>query len=266
MNKQKIILLVAALAVIGGAAAVLNHLSTNQRLGQPGVKTTTPQGKQLNVEVLLPEKVLNYDSKWVAQPEVVTNVLPADTSFGQREYVPPGLHWDGAPGGPEYWRWVFSRLVVNVVLMGTDRTSLHKPQFCLEGQGWRIDDAESAELTIPIDRPQPYELPVIKLVSTQTLNDGKGNSMVLRGIYVYWFVADGVLSGDKSGAERMWGMAKHLLKTGELQRWAYVSCFAICPPGEENATYERMKEFIAASVPEFQLTPKPSATVAAATP
>jgi hypothetical protein len=254
MNKQKLILLVLTLAVIGGAAAVLNHLSSNQRLGAPGVKTTPQQGKTLNVEVLLPEKVLNYESKWVGQAEVVTNVLPADTSFGQREYVPPGGHW------------LFSRLIMNVVLMGTDRTSLHKPQFCLEGQGWRINDAESAELTIPIGRPQPYELPVIKLVSTREVTDDNGKVLTLRGIYVYWFVADGVLSGDKSGAERMWGMATHLLKTGELQRWAYVSCFAICVPGEEDATYERMKAFIAASVPEFQLTPKPSETLTAAAP
>lgn len=254
MNKQKIILMAIALAVIGGAAAVLNQMSANQRLGAPGVKTTAPQGQTLNVEVLLPEKVLNYDSKWVAQSEIVTNVLPADTSYGQREYVPPGGHW------------LFSRLVMNVVLMGTDRTSLHKPQFCLEGAGWRINDAESAELTIPVSRPQPYELPVIKLVSTREVTDDNGKAITLRGIYVYWFVADGVLSGDKSGADRMWGMAKHMLTTGELQRWAYVSCLAICRPGEEDATFARMKEFIAASVPEFQLTPKPSGTVAAVTP
>jgi len=69
-----------------------------------------------------------------------------------------------------------------------------------------------------------------------------------------------------AGGERMWSMAKHLLKTGVLQRWAYVSCFAVCPPGSEEATFERMRQFIAASVPEFQLTPKPEAAVTAAKP
>jgi len=44
-----------------------------------------------------------------------------------------------------------------------------------------------------------------------------------------------------------------------LQRWAYISCFAVCLPGQEEATFERLKKFIAASVPEFQLTPKPVA-------
>jgi hypothetical protein len=253
MNKQKIILLVVTLALIGSAAAVLNHLKANQRLGQPGVRTTAPQGNRLNVEVLLPEIVLDYTSTNVPQHEVVTNVLPADTSYGQRIYLQPNSHW-------------LNQLTLNVVLMGTDRTSIHKPQFCLEGQGWRIDDSQTAELTIPVTQPHPYELPVIKLVATRAFTDANGQSLTLRGIYVYWFVADGVLSGDKSGAERMWGMAKHLLTTGELQRWAYVTCFAICQPGQEDATYERVKQFIAAAVPEFQLTPKAGDAVATAKP
>jgi hypothetical protein len=253
MSKQKIVLLVVTLALIGTAAAVLNHLKANQRLGAPGVKTTPQQGNRLNVEVLLPEIVLNYTSTNVPQHEVVTNVLPADTSYGQRIYLQPNTHW-------------LNQLTMNVVLMGTDRTSIHKPQFCLEGQGWRIDASQTAELTIPVAQPQPYELPVVKLVATREFTDGQGHALTLRGLYVYWFVADGALSGDKSGGERMWGMAKHLLQTGELQRWAYVSCFAICQPGQEEATYERVKQFIAASVPEFQLTPKPGGGVAAAKP
>ena len=87
----------------------------------------------------------------------------------------------------------------------------------------------------------------------------EGQRSVARGIYVYWFVADDALSASVSGFERMWMMSKHLVLTGVLQRWAYVSCFCVCPPGEEDAEYERMKDFIAAAVPEFQLTPKPAA-------
>lgn len=248
MNRAKIILLVAALALIGSAAAVLNHLKANQRLGEPGVKTR-PLPNTKNVEVDLPERVLDYASEWIPQDQVVTNVLPADTSYGQRRYF-----------NTNFW------LLMNVVLMGADRTSIHKPQFCLEGAGWRIDHGETAELKIPVARPQPYDLPVIKLVTTREIPDNSGRLTTWRGIYVYWFVADDALSGDMAGGERMWSMAKHLLKTGVLQRWAYVSCFAVCPPGSEEATFERMRQFIAASVPEFQLTPKPEAAVTAAKP
>lgn len=248
MSKQKIILLVVTLTLIGSAAAVLNHLKANQRLGDPGVRTK-PIPNSKNVEVLLPEKVLDYASEWIAPSQIETNVLPADTSFGKRFYFNTN-----------------SQLLVTVVLMGADRTSIHKPQYCLEGAGLRIDHAATAELKIPVARPQPYDLPVIKLVATREVPDANGRLVTQRGIYVYWFVADDVLSGDKSGAERMWGMAKHLLRTGELQRWAYVSCFAICQPGQEDATYERVRQFIAASVPEFQLTPKAGDAVATAKP
>ena len=53
----------------------------------------------------------------------------------------------------------------------------------------------------------------------------------------------------------MWWMARDLICTGVLQRWAYISYFALCPPGEEEATFEQMKALIARSMPEFQPAP-----------
>jgi len=64
----------------------------------------------------------------------------------------------------------------------------------------------------------------------------------------------------------MWWMARELFRTGELQRWAYVLCFAVCLPGQEEVTFERIRKFIAAAVPEFQLTPKAKERVAAVQP
>jgi hypothetical protein len=54
----------------------------------------------------------------------------------------------------------------------------------------------------------------------------------------------------------MWWMARDLMKTGVLQRWAYINYFAPCLPGQEQATFERIKKMIAASAPQFQLTPR----------
>jgi hypothetical protein len=251
MSRQKIILLVLALALIGSGAGALVRLKEKQRLGEPGVKTEPISGSK-NLHVVLPELVLNYESQEIGQPAIVTNTLPRDTSFGQRRYT----HRQDTND------W----LLMNVVLMGTDRTSMHKPQYCLEGGGWRIDSAASSETTIPISQPQPYDLPVIKLIASQTFKNANGEPVNYRGLYVYWFVTDGALSGEKVGRERMWWMAKNLLQTGVLQRWAYVSCFAVCAPGQEEATFERMKTFLAASVPEFQLTPKPAGSALSANP
>ncbi len=100
-------------------------------------------------------------------------------------------------------------------------------------------------------RPRPYDLPVTKL----TLSPGKPGTMDgLHGVYVYWFVADHEYTREHW--QRMWWMAKDLLQTGVLQRWAYITYFAVCAPGQEDATFERLSKMIAASVPEFQLAPR----------
>jgi hypothetical protein len=143
--------------------------------------------------------------------------------------------------------------------MGSDRTSLHKPQFCLEGGGWKIDAAASVPTTVNIERPRPYDLPVMKLIASKVVTS-EGQSVQARGVYVYWFVAEDAMTAYHW--QRMWWMAKHLLRTGVLQRWAYVTCFSVCHPGQEEATFNRMKQFLAAAVPEFQLTPRADARAA----
>jgi len=179
--------------------------------------------------------VLDYSSTNLEQEEIVVQNLPSDTSYGSRRYTAPDGFISQA----------------SVVLMGSDRTSHHKPQYCLPGNGWRIDQTMRSQ--IHVDRPRAYELPVTKITVTRQI-EREGQQITVRGVYVYWYVADGVLSGDPSGFEKMWSLAKTLLTSGVLQRWAYVTYFSPCTPGEEEATYERMKKLIAASVPEFQLT------------
>ena len=79
-------------------------------------------------------------------------------------------------------------------------------------------------------------------------------------VLVYWFVADNQLTADHR--QRMWWMARDLLRCGVLQRWAYVLQFSICEPGREETTFARLSEFIRASVPEYQLVPAPPKTMA----
>jgi hypothetical protein len=246
MKSKKLILLIVALLMIGGGAGALAYFQNHQRLGPPGVRTRAVPGV-VNVEILIPEKVMDYSSTPMEQAEIVTNTLPKDTSFAQRLYQSTNGF----------------QMLMNVVLMGTDRTSLHKPQFCLQGQGWQIDQEASATMTIPMQRPVPYELPIVKLIASKTI-EKDGQRGTLKGVYVYYYVADGALSASPSGFQRMWWMAKELVRTGILQRWAYVTYFAVCPPGQEDATFEKMKAFIVASAPEFQLTPKPAETTMSA--
>lgn len=233
MNRSKWILAIVTVLLIGSAAAVLARYKSIQRLGDPGVKTRPIAGSR-NLEVVLPENVLDFTSEWMPQSEIVTNVLPRDTSYGQRRYTLADKFYVQA----------------NVVLMGTDRASLHKPQFCLTGAGWTITKTEV--VPIAIDKPAPYDLNVIKLTASTIIKEG-GQEHPISGIYVYWYVSADSLSANPSGSDRMWSMARQLVTTGVLERWAYISFFAPCNPGQEDEAYARVKKLIAAAVPEFQI-------------
>ncbi|MDE3068119.1 MAG: exosortase-associated EpsI family protein [Verrucomicrobiota bacterium] len=232
MKNQKSFIFVLTLALIAGGAGVLIWLKHHQRLGTPGIRATPIPGS-VKMELHLPARALDFTSTNVPEASVVVNTLPPDTSFAQRCYIAPDGSWVNA----------------NIVLMGADRTSIHKPEYCLPGQGWRIDLKTNVVLSIPGSRP--YRLRIAKWVITNFLTDADGRKQKVRGLYVFWFVAHN--EETTSHWQRIWWMTRDLLTTGVLQRWAYVSYFAICEPGQEDATFARMEKLIAASVPEFQL-------------
>jgi len=236
----------ASLVLIVLTAGLLAYLHGHQRLSAPGLKTTPLPGEALKVHVALPAKVLNYRAEELPIEKIVLGILPPDTSFGRSRYDAPDHFF----------------VDVNAVLMGTDRTSMHKPEFCLTGAGFTIDQGASREERVPIAMPIPYDLPVMKMVTTKEIEQG-GRRIRVRGLYVFWFVTEDAFTARHF--DRMWWMMTHMVRTGVLQRWAYVSCFSVCLPGQEDATFDRMKKFMADAVPQFQSFPAaPSARAAAA--
>jgi len=238
MNRQARVLTGIVLALIGGTMWLLSHMQASQRLGAPGVRLAArsifdDNGSLVSTNsVDLPERVLNFQSQ--ALP-ISTNVLlwlPKDTTYGSRHYQ--------APDGFE--------MTLSVVLMGSDRTSIHKPEYCLPGQGTSIDKKESR--TIHVNEPHAYELPVTCFTVSREVEE-RGLRGRAQALYVYWFVADDQLTAEHN--QRMLWMTRDLVTRGVLQRWAYVSCYSYCPPGQEAATFARMAELIGAAVPRFQL-------------
>ena len=228
--------LIAALLLMALAGGAIYQLQTRQTLGRPGV-LAEPQAGSPRWRIPLPEQVAGMTSQEVPAAEVELSALPADTSIGKRLYTAT----NGAP------------LLLQVVLMGRDRTSIHQPQYCLTGQGWLIEQTE--EVRLPVAQSPPHEVPALKLTASKVFTTADGQRVPVRAIYVYWFVADGALTAHRS--QRLRWMAEELLKTGTLQRWAYVACFAQCAPGEEDKAFARVKEFVAEAVPEFQRSPAP---------
>ena len=224
------------LGLIVLTAVFLSRWKERQRLGDPGIKVAEvdDSGK---LEILFPETVLDYTSKEVPFDVGTVNALPADTTLGRREYF-------GRDG--------FRTYLIGV-MMGTDRTSIHKPQFCLTGGGFDIK--ETLKDTIRVQADEPYDVPVTVLRSVKEIN-----GIQYTGFYIYWFVADGLITAEHW--ERMWWMAGGLLRTGELQRWAYVSCLSLCVPSREEITLVRMKSFLEHAIPHFQYPPDLRASVA----
>jgi hypothetical protein len=179
--------------------------------------------------------VLDYDSTNMPTAPVVLGYLPKDTSYAQRHYFATNGDW----------------AMANIILMGTDRTSIHRPDYCLPGQGWQILDRSVVRL--PIGGTHPYELPVGKWIATQQYTAPDGKQQMVSGIYVFWFVTEGQVTEDFPTMLK--SMFFNLIRHGMLQRWAYVSYFTVCQPGQEEAAFARMKELIIASTPEFQLPP-----------
>ena len=113
---------------------------------------------------------------------------------------------------------------------------------------------DRSEVKIPVARPHPYELPVQRWTIHNKITLPDGRQQEVSGFYVFWFTAEDKVTGDYTGIQK--SIVYNLLRRGVLERWAYVSYFTLCPPGLEEATFARVKNLIAESIPEFQLPPK----------
>jgi len=240
MSRRQWIQTVVALLIMALGAGFLLQLTARQKLGAPGIKVTGLDGQRLRIE--LPERVGPYTSSNVEPAAIELQTLPKDTTFGRRLYTSP----DGF------------QMMLSVVMMGTDRTSIHKPEYCLESQGWRIQKQEDDVLRL--EHPHPYDLRIRKFTSSQVGKLPSGETIRASALYTFWFVSEKRLTG--SHWSRVWGLTYDLLTTGVLPRWAYVSCLVVCPTGKEEAAYARVKQFLTAAVPEFQTAALPPAAEA----
>ena len=235
MKKKQLFIFIVLLILIAGTAGALTWMKTHQRLGKPGIKATPIPGT-VAMDIQLPQHVLEFESTNVPEPKVVSDYLPLDTSFVERRYfTPDGFGVSGT-----------------MILMGMDRTSIHRPEYCMLGQGWSL--GPKTKVSLPIAGPKPYELPVMRWNVSTTAQTADGRKQTVGGVYVFWFVADN--EQTTGNVQLQTYLVRDLLLSGVLQRWAYISYFAICMPGDEDATFTRMSKLIAASVPDFQLPPK----------
>ena len=188
MKKSKWLVLAVALGMMLATGGYLARFREHMQLGAPGVKVGPgPLYNELGhlvarQSVLLPDRVLGIKGANLPVTQLEVDSLPKDTTFGRKLYSKNDF-----------------RVMTSVVLMGSDRTSIHQPQYCLDAQGWHIEQTDRIQLAV--DQPYPYQLPVLKLTATQEVKNMYNQPVKLKGIYVYWFISADRLTADPGNAD-----------------------------------------------------------------
>ncbi len=155
--------------------------------------------------------------------------LPKDTEFVKSSYT-------NASG---------ARVFASVVLSGTARNSIHRPQRCLKGQGNLLDGEYTLE--IPLEGRDPLKVRVIKTHRVYKTADG---AVTQHGYYAYWFVGQDRETPYHLG--RMFWLAWDRVVRSTANRWAYI---AVSGEREEEGTaYEAEISDFAQSVYPYLLT------------
>ncbi len=243
MNSRIAVVTISALTLMAAAAGSLRWLKDRVRMGEPGVRIVglpllSESGRlATSNSVFLPDSLPGFRSRLEAIPELELSFLPPDTTFGRRSY-------DGGQSLPP--------VSASVVLMGADRTSIHRPEYCLTGIGWQILQQTVRRIEVP--GWPAGSLEVQRFDMTRTVERDDGRRVTINGVYVFWFVADGIRTASHSA--RQWQMVQDILSKGRSPRWAYISFFSLSEPGAEEVTFERMSRLIAAAVPAIEREPQ----------
>ncbi len=182
------------------------------------------------------ELPLMFGREWVGLPAPVTAVeraiLPPDTGYSRVEYTRPR---DGR------------RVFLSIVLSGRDRSSIHRPELCLLGQGWTLSGRSTHRFTYPDNPDAAFSAAVL-----QTNRPGVGQPAgrpPAPQLVVYWFVGEDRVVA--SHWERLAWDAWNRLSRRRPDRWAYVLMQTDASDGEAEAL-ARMQSLLNATLPLFQ--------------
>lgn len=129
------------------------------------------------------------------------SILPGDTVIVKYQYR--------RESGPE--------LVVSIVLSGHDRSSLHRPQMCLVGNGNEI--VESNVLPVPRTGKTPLKIMVLDLLTHRM--GPSGQPIQNASFFAYWLAGPGHTTPYH--LQRMFWMAAERILYNHSTRWAYVA-------------------------------------------
>lgn len=161
-------------------------------------------------------------SRLSSMAPVERRLLPTDTKIFRKQYSTPDK-----PG-----------IVVTKVVSGKERTSIHRPEVCLEGQGYKITGSE----VVGVDSGSEMEIRVM-ILDLQNPAEGRSRSVSRnRYLYAYWF----------STRERqtpyhfqriVWTAYDNVFK-GIAPRWAYTTVGTVRASTRDD-DLARLRAFVA---------------------
>jgi hypothetical protein len=188
----------------------------------------------------------------------------ADASFYVRELAIPDIcpdcgeklhnmslaEYEALPKDTEFVKSAFTndagqRVFTSVVLSGTARDSIHRPQRCLRGQGNSVEREYTME--IPMEGRKPLKVRVMH--ASRMLRTATGDEVPYYSYFAYWFVGQ-----DKetcSHYARMFWLAWDRVINSKAHRWGYISVAGVRDPEDASKHEAEIKDFVAQMYPHI---------------
>jgi len=193
-STNQISILVAILAV----GVLLTATTTDvAKVSEPGVKLY-PDGTPY---------LIDRAGDWVGEEktgltEDEQRLLPKDTEGSRRFFK--------SKDGDE--------LYCSIILAGRDVTSIHRPELCLKGQGWKTQSEYTQ--AIPVAVAPGGMLNVMRMNASRTAQLPDGRTAEVGSVFVYWFVGKDRVTPYHW--QRIYWTAKDRILHNTNHRWAYV--------------------------------------------
>ena len=168
------------------------------------------QGEECGVIMKLPSAVGRFIGEAGEISKIERETLPSDTEMARMNY-----HTAGFSARER------NLATVTIVLSGAERRSIHRPEVCLSGQGWKVLDAQT--IRVPVSSGGEISVRDLLIEKPVTLDDG--GRRALRAHYVYWFVGSDVTT--PSHWTRIWLSARDGIFRNVNHRWAYPAVMAL---------------------------------------
>lgn len=219
-------------AAVGLATAVsavaLVHVSRLPPGNRSGIVLSTDGRDPVELPTFL-------GTDWIGRRSEVTDVerqvLPPDTGYSRKIYV--------SLADPS------KQALLSIVLSGRDRTSIHRPEYCLVGQGWTIRGGFAHRFTYP-GMAGGFPATVLRVEREQVTARGR---VVVPQLFAYYFVGAGTVVATHW--ERIMRDTIDRVMHGSGDRWAYVVIQTGDSDGEA-AALERIQAVLDGTLPAFQ--------------